>query len=241
MWEGAEMMIPNAISPKWDLAIRGLDEKEIKTIHSALSTVRLERREVLFRESEPVDLLYILREGRVRLYQTRESGSQFTFGVCFSGALLGLAAFVLNRPGVLSAQAMDTVTASVMRRADFFRCMEALPRLQSNILELLAMLALESIERSAMALDPASARLGSILLRLAAPGGRNVQKSCQCEVVGLSQEELGRMIGASRTWVGLTLTEFERRGLVKKSRGRLHIPDADRLERAVADMRNAER
>lgn len=232
---------PTAVSPKWDLAIRGLNEEGLKAIQSILNTARFEAREVLFRESEPSDRLFVIREGRVRLYQTRENGSEFTFGICFSGTLLGLAALVLNRPCVLSAQAIDKVTASVIRRTDFFRCMEMLPKLQANILELLAMLALESIERSTpMALDPASARLGSILLRLAKPVATSTERS-RCEVVGLSHEELGKMIGATRTWVGITLSEFERRGLITKSRGRLTIPDAELLARAVAELRNAER
>jgi hypothetical protein len=60
-------------------------------------------------------------------------------------------------------------------------------------------------------------------------------------VVGLSQEELGKMIGASRTWVGLTLGEFERRGLLTKTRGRLTIPDAALLAKAVAELQNADK
>ncbi|WP_230534068.1 Crp/Fnr family transcriptional regulator [Microvirga roseola] len=196
---------------------------------------------MLFRETEPSDRLFVIREGRVQLYQTRENGSEFTFGICASGTLLGLASLVLNRPNVLPGQAIDRVMASVIRRADFFRCMEAVPKLQANILELLAMLALESIERSVpMALDPASARLGSTLLRLAKPAASGVERS-RCEVVGLSHEELGKMIGPSRTWVGLTLAEFERRGLLTKTRGRLTIPDTGLLAKAVAELQNADR
>jgi len=232
---------PAAVSPKWDLTIRGLDEDGLKAVQAILNTARFEAREVLFRETEPSDRLFVIREGRVRLYQTRENGSEFTFGICASGTILGLAALVLNRPSVLSGQAIDKVTVSVIRRADFFRCMQAVPKLQANVLELLAMLALESIERSVpMALDLASARLGSILLRLAKPAATNLEKS-RCEVVGLSQEELGKMIGASRTWVGLTLGEFERRGLLTKTRGRLTIPDAALLAKAVAELQNADK
>jgi hypothetical protein len=42
------------------------------------------------------------------------------------------------------------------------------------------------------------------------------------------------MVGASRTWVSLTLAEFERKRLITKGTGVIHIVDADRLARCCS-------
>jgi uncharacterized protein (DUF1330 family) len=49
-------------------------------------------------------------------------------------------------------------------------------------------------------------------------------------VVGLTQQELARMIGVSRSWVAIALSEFERLGLISKSRGKIVIRNAKRLD-----------
>jgi CRP/FNR family cyclic AMP-dependent transcriptional regulator len=101
----------------------------------------------------------LVTEGRVRLYQTLEGGEEFTFGLCVAGAILGLAALVTGEPRILSAVALEPVTASVMTRTDFMECLKMVPRFHWNTTRLLAILSLESIERS----GPARQRRGAPL------------------------------------------------------------------------------
>jgi CRP-like cAMP-binding protein len=57
-------------------------------------------------------------------------------------------------------------------------------------------------------------------------------------VVGLTQQELAKMIGVSRSWVAIALSEFERLGFISKSRGKIVIRNARMLERFIAEERN---
>lgn len=185
--------------------------------------------EILFREGEPIESLFVIREGRVRLYQTREDGEEFTYGICVSGTLLGLAALVARKPSVLSAQALGPIVASAMGRADFVHCTASIAGFEGNIAKVLAMLALEGIHRSGpIALDTAAVRLAIVLRSLARPVEADPGHG-RHQVVGVSHEELGKMIGASRTWVGVALGEFERLGLIEKSRANIVIEDAQRF------------
>lgn len=222
------------------MALHGLGEAQRQAIRGKLRAASFAPRAMLFREGEPSDTLLVLEQGRVRLYRTSENGEEFTTGVCMSGSILGLAALVLERPRVLSAQALEAVEASVLCRPDFVQVMKAIPAFADNITRVLATLAVESIERSGpLALDRAPVRLGTILASIARPDETDATHQ-RLEVGGLTQEDLAKMVGASRTWVALTLAEFERRGLIIKRRGRITIRSAERLANFIAAERNHE-
>jgi CRP/FNR family transcriptional regulator, cyclic AMP receptor protein len=226
------------LSPKWGIATEGLDAEERQFIFDRMRPLSFDPKAILFDQGEPSDTLVLLTEGRVRLYQTLEGGEEFTFGICVPGAILGLAALVTGEPRILSAVALEPVTASVMKRTDFMDCLNMVPRFHWNITRLLAILSIESIERSGpLVLDSAAVRLGSTLKSLARPD-RGDAKGQRLVVDGLTQEELAKMIGASRNWVAIALGEFERHGLITKRRGRITILSARRLEAFIVCARN---
>ncbi|MCA6115437.1 Crp/Fnr family transcriptional regulator [Bradyrhizobium sp. WSM 1738] len=225
------------LSPKWSIATEGLSAAQRQMILDRMKAVSFDPKDILFDQGEPSDTLLLVTEGRVRLFQTIENGEEFTFGICLPGTILGLAATVTGQPRILSAEALEAATASVMTRPDFLRCLSEFPPFHWNITRLLAILSIESIERSGpMALDRASVRLGTILKSLARPEQGDATQSLS--VVGLSQQELARMIGVSRSWVAIALAEFERLGLISKSRGKIVIRNARRLDGFIAEERN---
>lgn len=216
-------------SPKWALALEGLSVADRQAIHDRMRTETLPARSIMFRQGSPSSRLVILQTGRARLLQTHANGQEFTFGVFVSGTILGLAAVVLERPHVLTAEAIDSVTVSSLSRTDFIHLTREIPKLHVNVTRLLALLSVEGIERSGpMVLDDARVRLATILLSLAR------QNPSAQSISGLTQEDLAKMVGVTRTWIGATLAEFEQLGLLTKCRAALTIADPARLERFVA-------
>jgi len=226
------------LSPKWSIATEGLDAEERQLILVRMRPLSFDPRAILFDQGEPSDTLVLLTEGRVRLYQTLEGGEEFTFGLCVAGAILGLAALVTGEPRILSAVALEPVTASTMTRTDFMDCLSTVPRFHWNITRLLAILSLESIERSGpLVLDSAAVRLCSTLKSLAQPDSGDAAGQ-RLHVDGLTQEELAKMVGVSRNWVAIALGELERLGLVTKRRGRITITSVRRLDAFIVSARN---
>jgi len=121
---------------KWSIATERLDAEERRFILDRMRPLSFDPRAILFDQGEPSDTFVLPTEGRVRLYQTLESGEQFTFGLCIAGAILGLAALVTREPRILSAVALEPVTASVMTRTDFMNCLNMVPRFHWNITRL---------------------------------------------------------------------------------------------------------
>lgn len=213
----------------WSHALKGVDKEVLTGLSRSQKDKALEAGEVLFRQEERSDDVYILREGRVRVYKTHENGEEFTFNHCQPDTMLGLAAFLLSRPNTVSAQAVGPIWISSIARQDFMECVDMSPRFLKNITEIVAALALESMTHTTpLVLDTASARLANVLLKLS---GR--QAEIHASGLQISQEELGRMIGASRYWVGVTLKKFEQAGWISKSRASIIVKNRLKLRGVV--------
>lgn len=221
-------MVDRRSTPKWDLALAGLSHDQAEDVHRRMRAQSYPPRTALFREGEPSDTLVIVRNGRVRLYLVSEDGDEFTLSLLTGGSILGLAAAVLRRPRALSVESVDSVDVSILPVEEMAHCMRTIPQFAINLTQLLATLAIESIARSGpLALDSAALRLGRILVAVATP---RAQASGPLVVEGLTHEDLAKMIGATRTWVSLTLSDFERKRLISKQPGRIVILDAARLQ-----------
>jgi CRP-like cAMP-binding protein len=224
------------LSPKWGIAIDGLDASQRQLILDRMSSISYDPQDVVFEQGEPSDTLLLVMQGRVRLFQTLDNGDEFTFGITLPGTILGLAAVIADQPRILSAEALDTVTVSAMKRKDLINLMSTLSMFHWNITRLLAILSIESIERSGpMALDSASVRLGNALQSLARPDPGNGDTLV---VEGITQQELAKMVGASRSWITIALADFEKQGLIRKRRERIEICDARRLASFITRQRN---
>lgn len=55
---------------------------------------------------------------------------------------------------------------------------------------------------------------------------------------GVTQQELTKMVEISRNWIALALSEFERLGLISKSRGHIVIGNVRRIDSYIADAHN---
>jgi CRP-like cAMP-binding protein len=212
-------------TPKWLMALSGLTRKEAESIHQRMRVRSYAPRTIIFQEGDPSDTVVVLRSGRVRLYLTTEEGEEFTLNILDAGSILGLAAAVLGRPRILSVESVGAADVLLLPAAEMAQCMRTIPQFAINLTRLLAILAIENIERSApLALHSATSRLAHVLVALAAPvagGGLTVE--------GLTHEDLSKMIGTTRTWVSLVLADFERRGLLLKRPGKIVILDAKTL------------
>jgi Mn-dependent DtxR family transcriptional regulator len=62
-----------------------------------------------------------------------------------------------------------------------------------------------------------------------------VRDRVESETYFLTQEFLANMLGARRTTVTAAAGELQRNGLIKYSRGRIHIVDPDGLENAACE------
>lgn len=224
--------------PKWHMVLGELAAEDRAVLASRMSSMVVPPHTLVFQQGEPSDRLVVVESGRVRVYQTSEQGQTFTQAVCVGGTSLGLAALVARRRRDTSAETIDTCTLQVMPAHELLELMRTLPGLGAGVARLLATTAMESFARTeALVVEGARVRLARILVSLASaktPGGDGER-----QIDGITQEDLARMVGVSRTWVVLSLKLFEEHGLIQRHRRRIVIPDGGKILRFVQDESGA--
>jgi len=201
------------LAPKWLLALDCLQQADRAILVRSMRRLAVPARVSLFRQGDISDRLIVLDAGRVRIFQTSESGEEFTLGICVGGSTIGLAPLLLGAARNTSAETLDASSISVLDRTDFERFLQSMPSFGAGLARLLATMAIESFAHcGSLAQDSARVRLGTTLLSLARRSDGEAAQ--QFAVSGITQEDLARIVGVSRTWVALTLGLLEERGLI---------------------------
>jgi CRP-like cAMP-binding protein len=148
------------------------------------------------------------------------------------GELFGEAA-LLGEPSPFEARPVSWATVLPIDARALDAVMTRRPDTASEVVRLLA----RRLRRTSAALEDAlafdvggrvSRRLHDLALRHGVDGPSGVRLS-----VSVTQEDLGRMVGASRETVNRSLATLSRRGLVRREGRRVEIPDLDALARAA--------
>lgn len=190
---------------------------------------RLPHGEVVIRQGDATTCLFLIAAGVVRLSSVTRDGREIVVALLGAGEVFGECA-LLGRASAVEARAIgETVVVSLP--VPLLR--DVLQHHPATAEELLRLVA-SRLHRTARALGEAlagdvSTRLSRRLQDLAEVHGAPADDGVRIEVP-ITQEELGRMVGASREAVNRTLGGLTARGLVR-TRGRtVVIPDPAALD-----------
>jgi CRP/FNR family cyclic AMP-dependent transcriptional regulator len=177
-------------------------------------------------------VLFLVTRGLVRLCSVLPSGREVVLALIGPGELFGEAA-LLGEPSPFEARPVSWATVLPIDARALDAVMTRRPEAASEVVRLLA----RRLRRTSAALEEAlaldvgarvSRRLHDLAIRHGVDGPSGVRLS-----VSVTQEDLGRMVGASRETVNRSLARLTRRGLVRRDGRRVEIPDLDALARAA--------
>lgn len=125
----------------------GLTARELRTIYASKvlpwfqesgRTMTLRRGEVLFREGEIPEGVYLLQAGRVELSMESRSGRSLTTRMVRRGQFFGLEALFANSEHDSTARALGPATVCYVSRLDFLGFLDANPDVGLRILHMLS-------------------------------------------------------------------------------------------------------
>jgi len=188
----------------------------------------------LFHEGDRSDAVYLVVEGRARVFTSTEEGNEVTLTVRGPGDLVGeMGALDPGAPRSATVVALDPLRCRVVAADDLRTFLEQHPRAALALLNLVIGRLRDSDRRRAeFGSYDATRRLARVLVETwGSPGSTGSTGSPRRAPAGLalSQSELAGMIGASRESVARGLAELRRRGLVATGRRTITIRDADAL------------
>lgn len=115
-----------------------LSEQEAGILKSRIQRKDYAKGEVLFREGSSSRGVYLLRKGKVKIFQTNYDGKETIVYIYKKGDYFGYRPLLADEPHPVTAVAMDAVSASFIPREVFIHQLHRSPQLAKNILTVLS-------------------------------------------------------------------------------------------------------
>lgn len=200
-----------------------LSPREMEELNRVTTMSKVSKGRVFYRPEEPVEVLFILREGRVQLYRISPEGKKLVISTLGPHTLFGEMALLGAKMHNTFAEAVEDCLICVMSRTDLERLILNKPQVAVRILEVTGKRLREAEERlENMAFKGIPARLANLLLRLADEQGSG-------EIVGLTHQDLAESVGTYRETATQVLNDLKADGLIEIGRKHITILDRDRL------------
>jgi CRP/FNR family transcriptional regulator len=212
--------------------LHSLADSERDALFRIGKSLRVDKDELIFRAGTPSDYVYVIINGRAKIYELSPQGKEVIMWFCFPGELFGLAEVWTGAPRNVYAQACSTVELVRFDRWRFRQFLVQHPDLAMHVIDILAgrLRALGDMLLAFTSTD-VTARLVKLLARLFQHYGRNRDGSI-CIDIPLSHQEMADMIGCCRQTVTSTLGELKRRHGLTTGRRLLCIQARTPLEAA---------
>jgi len=211
--------------------ISTMPERALDDLVKFSTVARFEPHQDILRKGEPGDCLYGILSGRVRIYSTSPEGDEIVLSIMEPGELFGEIALLDGSTRTASAAAMEHTDLLRIHRDHFLPYIKANPDLLLRMLSLVCQRLRWTnaiIEDAAFLTFPA--RLAKRLLFLAEhyprPEGADL-------TVPLSQQDLGRMVGAGREAINKQLSMWRSAGIVETARGAIVIRNCEALRELI--------
>lgn len=163
---------------------------------------------LLIRQGEPGDALYVLLTGTVKVLIQAETGDQALVAILGPGDCVGELSLLDGEPRSATIEAIDTVEALILPRADFLAVLATQPMLLRHLLGILAARIRHTSEVAAdLAFLDVPGRVAKTLLALATRYGQQVGEHTVIDVQ-LTQTDVAAMVGATRESVSKQLPRF---------------------------------
>src|ERR671913_2072577 len=196
-----------------------LSDEEMEDLAKRAPDTFLEQADILYSPGDGTERLFVLKKGRVQLYEVGDIGDEITLSVVEEGNVFGEMALTAQSLQGLYVRALTPSTVVSMRR-------EQVERLITNNPEVGLMLIRELAERlhasEARYADIVSkevpARLATLILTLVDSEGVASSESYRI-LTHYTHEQLASMIGCGRVAVTRAFRKLEEGGAVKRDEG----------------------
>ena len=184
-------------------------------------------RQVMYFAGDPIEQILLLTEGRVKITQCSEHGTEIIVRLCIPGDLISELPLVPGSRHSSTAQALQDCTILAWDAVTFEVALERLPALRSNAKHLLEQ-RLQELERRfcEVSTETVAPRLAHGLVRLLYQIGQKVNSHFEIKV---SQEALAQMTSMASFTVCRLLTNWENQGLVRLRREAIEVHNVPRL------------
>jgi CRP/FNR family transcriptional regulator, cyclic AMP receptor protein len=193
----------------------------------------------VFNAGADANSVYILLDGRIKIYALSSLGKAVILWFCFPGEIFGLAEITRAARRAVTAEACADSTILVIPQQMFVALIESQPGTAMLIMDLLSC-RLRGLTDMIVNLtnDDVTTRVIKLLLRLRARYGKP-QGGDTCLIdIHLTHQEIADMIGTTRQSANTVINELKRQGLLTMNRQGIHIQNEKLLHTLAAEQQD---
>lgn len=207
----------------------GLGSEEMSLIVAHARSMRKARGEFIYMPGDRADVVYILRQGRVKLSVLSESGKEIAIDIIQPGEIFGEFALVDESLRSNMAQALDDILLWVFSKRDFTQLIASQPKLALSYIRLVGDRRRRMEKKlSDITSKAVSARVCELLHELATSA--EIETTGHDYLVPLTHHDVASLIGAARQTTTTVLNDLERRAIIELGRGWIRIKRLKELQ-----------
>ncbi|MDQ3963672.1 MAG: Crp/Fnr family transcriptional regulator [Actinomycetota bacterium] len=185
----------------------------------------------LFTQGDNADRVFIITDGRVKIFSHTDEGREIVLGVRGPGDVVGDMSALDGSPRLASARAMSDVAAVTIGVEPLLSFLDSHPKASMALLRTLVARQRDADEKRMEYLSHDSVgRLARRLVELAERYGEPEDTTITIDLQ-LTQEELAAWTGSSREATTKALQSFRSSGLIETRRRKIIILDIEKLKR----------
>jgi len=225
----------------------GLEPDSLRAFEEVKITNTYAPGSMLFIEGQPANGVFMLCQGRVKLFTCSRDGKVVILHIAAAGELLGLSAVVSGGNYEVSAEVIEPCQVNYVRRSDFMRLMQRSDVAMNAVKHLCSQYhdAYNQIRSFGLS-NSVSDKLALLMLEWSGNGDGNGNGNGNGRPHGpvrikmpFTHEEVAEMIGTSRETVTRLLKDFRERNLITLKGSDLHIHDTKALEAMIGRPRGS--
>lgn len=183
---------------------------KLRKIESMLFMKEYSNREVIFKPGDK-NRVFIVKTGRVEVYQLNPSGKKMIIEILKQGSILGDLGY--DSPTDIFVEATVNSCVCSLDKNKFFSLVSQYPKLSEKLMKNLFNRLINVEKRmSSLASDNAFNRLVKLLLTLGKTSRGNLAEISD----KFTHEELSQMLGISRQTVTTIINQLEKKGYIKR-------------------------
>ncbi len=228
----ASTQTASAVSSMWYLRriklLGGASQPAVNRFNTMTRTTKRRRGEWIFMIGDPSQSIYFLQEGRIKIGALSEDGHELLLEIVGPGEIFGAVGPIQGTPRTTSAQVLDDALVSSIHRKDFESLLTAYPEISLCLLKTLGskLIKAESQLLNLICKD-VSTRVREALVELV--DFESAAEPNQPVKIGITQQDLANLIGASRQKTWRALKELEDSGALKLKYGSILVTAPQRL------------
>jgi CRP/FNR family cyclic AMP-dependent transcriptional regulator len=211
----------------------GLADEDIRELMAVAKRRTFRSGEVIFHREDPGLVLYVIKEGKVKISLISPEGQEISLVVFGKGECFGEFAILDGLPRSADAVAMEKVECYTLQRSDFHQAIMKNPKIAIQVMEVLSqrLRSTDQMVEDLIFLD-VYGRVAKKLLELAEAHGTKVEDGTRIDV-RLTQQELASMVGASRESVNKVMGYFTDKNFISTDKHKITLHRISELKRRI--------